>query len=314
MFHRLAPTCEVDSVTAAIFLEPSGNMTQLRSKLRRHITRFGLLPAAFFVWRTLQTWTPSTIRKNRIARRKSRVPVPPDTLIFSSTATRDVEWFLRSGEAFAAALRSALLDAGRPIESFSRVLDFGCGSGRVVRQWAAVKGPAVFGCDYNPRSVAWNERNLTFARFSQNSLEPPLPYEDGFFDFCYCVSVFTHLPESLQRPWIEELHRVVAPGGLLVLTLSGRGDFGRLTEQERSAFENGELIVLEGALAGTNMCAVFHPPEYVQREWSDLFSLVRQYPAGAKGSPNQDLYVFERVRTAEPVVSRRTLPDKERIS
>jgi SAM-dependent methyltransferase len=270
-------------------------MTQLQSKLRRQITRVGLLPAAFFVWRTLRTWTPSTIRKNRAARRNSVLPVPPDTLIFSSTATRDVEWFLKSGEEFAGALRSALSQAGRPIESFSRVLDFGCGSGRVLRQWATVKGPAFFGCDYNPRSVAWDKQNLSFAQFGQNFLEPPLPYESGAFDLCYSVSVFTHLPESLQRPWIEELHRVIAPGGVLVLTLSGRGDFGRLTEKERLDFESGQLIVVDAELAGTNMCAVFHPPAYVGREWSDLFSLVRHYPSGAKGSPNQDLYVFERV-------------------
>jgi len=270
-------------------------MTQLRSRVRRHITRLGLLPLAFFAWRTLKTWTPATIRKNRAARRRSPLPVPPDSLIFSATATRDVEWFLESGKEFASALRKALVEVGRPLESLSRVLDFGCGTGRVVRQWATLRGPSVFGCDYNPRSVAWDKENLEFAQFSQNPLEPPLPYEGSFFDLCYSVSVFTHLPESLQRPWIEELHRVLAPGGILVLTLSGRGDFGRLTDVERSRFENGELIVLDGEFAGTNMCGVFHPLEYVQREWSDLFSLVRHYPSGAKGSPNQDIYVFERV-------------------
>jgi SAM-dependent methyltransferase len=270
-------------------------MTQLQSRVRRYITRLGLLPATFFVWRTLKTWTPSTIRQNRTARRKSALPIPPDSLIFSATATRDVAWFLKTGEEFAAALRNALVEAGRPIESFSRILDFGCGSGRVIRQWAALKGPAVFGCDYNPRAVAWTRKNLDFARFSQNSLEPPLPYDAGSFDLCYSVSVFTHLPESLQRSWIEELHRVLASGATLVLTLSGTGDFGRLTDLERSRFENGELIVVDGELAGTNMCGVFHPLEYVQREWGDLFSLLRHYPSGAKGSPNQDLYVFERL-------------------
>lgn len=231
-------------------------------------------------------------------RRRSVLSVPPDSLIFSATATRDVEWFLRSGEEFAVALRNALSDVGRPIESFSRVLDFGCGSGRVMRQWATIAGPAFFGCDYNPRSVAWDKENLAFARFAQNSLEPPVPYESGFADLCYCVSVFTHLPEALQRQWIEELHRVVAPEGILVLTLSGRGDFGRLTAAEISRFDNGELIVLDAKLAGTNLCAVFHPAEYVRREWSDLFRLLRHYPSGARGTPNQDLYVFERTASA----------------
>jgi SAM-dependent methyltransferase len=124
---------------------------------------------------------------------------------------------------------------------------------------------------------------------------PPLLYEQSSFDLCYSVSVFTHLPGDLQRPWIEELHRVLRPGAILALTLSGRGDFGRLTAAEQLRFEHGELIVLDASLAGTNMCAVYHPVEYVSRNWSDLFKLLRHYPSGAKGTPNQDLYVFERL-------------------
>jgi SAM-dependent methyltransferase len=225
----------------------------------------------------------------------SRLPIPPDSLVYSATATRDVEWFLRSGEGFARALQNALNEIGRPIGSFSRVLDFGCGSGRVMRQWSTIEGPAFYGCDYNPRSVAWDKENLDFAHFSQNFLEPPLPHESRFFDLCYSVSVFTHLPDALQRPWIEELHRVLAAGGILVLTLSGRGDLGRLTDAEQARFEDAQLVVVDASLAGTNMCGVYHPPEYVRREWSDLFRLLRHYPSGAEGSPNQDLYIFERV-------------------
>ena len=270
-------------------------MTQLRSRLRRHVTRFGLLVPAFFVWRTLTTWTPATVRRNRAARKRSGLPIPPDSLIFSSTGTRDVEWLLRSGEEFARALQAALSEVGRPITSASRVLDFGCGTGRVMRHWASIQGPSFYGSDYNPRVVAWDKQNLPFAKFSQNSLEPPLPFDSRFFDVCYAVSVFTHLPAHMQRPWIEELARVIAPGGILALTLSGRGDFNRLTEAEQARFEAGELIVLDPSLAGTNMCAVYHPPEYPRREWADLFKLLRFYPSGAKGTPNQDLYVFERV-------------------
>jgi SAM-dependent methyltransferase len=172
-------------------------MTQpLRSRLRRHISRIGLLPPALFLWRSLRTWSPSTIIGNRAARKNTVLPIPPNSLIFSATGTRHVEWFLRSGADFAQALRNALDEIGRPITSFSRVLDFGCGPGRVVRHWATIDGPAFFGCDYNPRSVAWDQQNLEFARFSQNSLAPPLPYESRAFDLCYSVSV---LPTCLTR-------------------------------------------------------------------------------------------------------------------
>jgi SAM-dependent methyltransferase len=270
-------------------------MTQIQSTLRRYISKVGLLPVAFFVWRGLRAWSPRLIVRNRAARKSSELPIPPNALIFKSTATREVEWFLRSGEETASAFRSALTDVGRPIESFSRVLDFGCGSGRVLRQWSLVRGPSFTGSDYNASAVEWVRRNLPFAKAVRNSLEPPLPLDAKTFDLCYAVSVFTHLPESLQRRWIEELHRVLAPNAILLLTLSGGGDFSRLTADEQVRFGKGELIVVDAALAGTNMCAVFHPVDYVRREWSDLFSLVRHYPSGAKGSPNQDLYVFRKI-------------------
>jgi SAM-dependent methyltransferase len=165
----------------------------------------------------------------------------------------------------------------------------------VIRKWAGVHGPAFSGCDYNLKAIDWDKRNLTFARFEANKLKPPLLYGDGEFDICYSVSVFTHLPEDLQRPWIEELHRVLEPNAILMLTLSGTGDFVRLTESERDRFNDGQLVVVDAKFAGTNMCGVYHPVEYVKREWSDLFELVAHHPEGAKGAPRQDLFVFRRI-------------------
>lgn len=187
-------------------------MTQIASRVRRLITPLGLLPPAFFVWRGVRALSPPMAARNWAIRRKSRLPLPPGSLVFKATATREVEWFLQSGEATAASFRRALTDVGRPLESFDRVLDFGCGCGRVLRQWTGLSKPAFYGTDYNVRAVDWVNRNLEFTSAVSNKLEPPLWFQDRFFDLCYGVSVFTHLSENLQRPWIEELHRVVSPG------------------------------------------------------------------------------------------------------
>jgi SAM-dependent methyltransferase len=271
--------------------------TGVESRLRRYISRVGLLPLAFVVWRTLRNWSPELVRRNRTARQLNagNLPIPPNSLIFSASTTRDVDWFLESGRQTARAFRSALNTIGRPLESFQSVLDFGCGSGRVIRQWVDVRGPRFTGSDYNGKAIRWDRANLPFARFERNSLAPPLPFEANEFDLCYAVSVFTHLPVELQRAWIEELHRVVRPGGILMLTLSGRGDFKRITAAERESFEAGNLVVVDPKFAGTNMCGAYHPVEYVRREWSDLFEIVAHHPEGAKGAPKQDLFVFRRV-------------------
>lgn len=234
------------------------------------------------------------VRNARARRAEKIAPLPPNSLIFSATGTRDVGWFLESGVKSAQSFRDALSAVGRPLESFSSVLDFGCGCGRVMRQWAGTAGPEFTGCDYNERAIRWDRKNLTFARFELNRLRPPLPFGSESFDLCYSVSVFTHLPAELQRPWISELYRVLRPNAILMLTLSGEGDFRRLTETDRAQFDRGERIVLDPKFAGTNMCGVFHPVGYVKREWSDLFELLNHFPRGARGSPNQDLFVFRR--------------------
>ena len=270
--------------------------TQRATLIRRVASRSGMLPAAFVIWRTLREWTPSLVLRNRRLRKKheSGIPVPPGNLLFSATGSRDVNWFLSSGESTASAFREALTSIDRPIESFGKIFELGSGCGRVLRQWADVKGPRFFASDYNPRGIEWGRSNLPFVSFAVNKLEPPLPFDDAQFDLCYAVSVFTHLPEHLQEPWLREMRRVTRPGGMLIVTLSGEGDLVRVTPEEQRRFFAGELVVVDEKFAGTNMCGVYHPESYVRTHWSPYFRLLRFIPEGAKGSPKQDLYVFER--------------------
>jgi SAM-dependent methyltransferase len=46
-----------------------------------------------------------------------------------------------------------------------------------------------------------------------------LPYPDASFDAAYCVSVLEHIPENGDTKAIQELMRVVRPGGRLVVTV-----------------------------------------------------------------------------------------------
>ena len=69
------------------------------------------------------------------------------------------------------------------------VLDWGCGCGRVIRQWGQVENTQIYGSDYNPELIAWGRSALPFARLSTNGLAPPLPFPDDSFDFLYGISV-----------------------------------------------------------------------------------------------------------------------------
>ncbi|MHB8645873.1 MAG: class I SAM-dependent methyltransferase [Thermomicrobiales bacterium] len=188
-------------------------------------------------------------------------------------------------------IRAMLAEAGRPIESLRCILDFGCGCGRIMRRWHAIEGPTLYGTDDNPDLVEWCKTNLPFANFAENAVLPPLPYEENRFDFIYAFSVFTHLPEEAQYAWMEELRRVLAPGGLLLITVHGKQASRRLPPHERRRFDRGELIVRYEEGAGTNLCNAFHPRSWVIEKLARGFDLVGFIEEDFVRSV-QDFYVF----------------------
>jgi SAM-dependent methyltransferase len=162
-----------------------------------------------------------------------------------------------------------------------------------VRNWSGLPAD-IHGCDVDPRLVSWCGDHLPFGHFDVNRLSPPLPYPDDRFDLVYALSVFTHLPEALQRAWIAELRRVVRPGGWLLITTHGARYVSELTPSERLRFEAGALVVRHEERAGTNVCGAYHPPAWVRSRLTERLELIEHVPEGAAGNPWQDLYLLRR--------------------
>jgi SAM-dependent methyltransferase len=107
----------------------------------------------------------------------------------------------------------------------ARVLDWGCGHGRVIRHFDEV-GPDIelHGVDIDGENASWAGQHLPRVRVLHGPLLPPLPYDTGAFDLVVGLSVMTHLTESVQRTWVHELERIIRPGGLALLSFSGDTD------------------------------------------------------------------------------------------
>jgi SAM-dependent methyltransferase len=98
-------------------------------------------------------------------------------------------------------------------------------------------------------AIAWCQSALGGAEFETTGPLPPLPYSDASFNLIYAVSVFTHLSEGSQRAWLPELHRLLKPGGRLVVSVYGRGTWAQLAEADVVA--RGGFVFLEsGKLKG----------------------------------------------------------------
>jgi len=223
------------------------------------------------------------------------LPVPPPRLRVEVAGTPGLEWFLESGRRQAEIIRAAAERNGTPLGSTSALLDFGCGCGRVLRHWAGLEGPDIHGSDYNAGLASWCAANLPFVTVSVNELAPPLHYRDGQFGLVYAISVFTHLPHDLERAWIGELSRIVAPGGLLLVTTHGDSYADRLDAAERRQYDSGAAVVRWPSVAGSNLCTTFHPASYVEERLAPELDLLEHTPdGGTVGSRQQDLVVFRK--------------------
>ena len=145
------------------------------------------------------------------------LPVPP----------RELGWYGKSEEAYLSigkshtdSMKAILEGAHVSLELGSRILDFGCGSGSMLR-WLvdfADRGE-VWGVDISEAHIYWCQAHLSPPfHFATTTSFPHLPFEDGYFDFIYAGSVFTHIAD-LAESWLLELRRITRPGGTLYLTV-----------------------------------------------------------------------------------------------
>lgn len=231
----------------------------------------------------------------RVTNRLNGQPaVPPAELIYLVAGHCSANLFLAGGRSACDAIGAILAKNGLRMERFDNVLDFGCGAGRIIRHWNQSERPVLHGADYNSDLIEWCQENLSACKFRVNTLSGSLPYDDETFDFIYSFSVFTHLKEPLQFHWIDELRRVLKPGGYVYLTTHGKYYLSILNAAEREQFDKGQLVVREQEQSGSNVCAVFHPPSYVREVLARNLTVVDFVECGAQGDSMHDAHLLRK--------------------
>lgn len=106
---------------------------------------------------------------------------------------------------------------GRYLRPGARILDYGCGYGRVAAMLQE-QGYEVVGVDAAAAMIE-KARGL-FPELSFRQIAPPgVPFDDGSFDAALLFAVLTCIPaDDDQRAVVDELRRVVRPGGLLYVS------------------------------------------------------------------------------------------------
>jgi SAM-dependent methyltransferase len=201
-------------------------------------------------------------------------PLPPPHLaarVGSAPGADPHEFYLQEGAAVRARIER-MLPAGWSFEG-KRVLDFGCGSARVLRHFLDEAETAeIWGCDIDGPSIDWVQANLCPPLHCfQNGLDPPLTFEDGYLDLIWATSVFTHIDR--WSAWLLEMHRVLAPDGVLIASYLGEGMWEALLREPYEEDKVGMTVLRhwEGGEAGPD---VLHSEWWLRAHWGRAFEVL----------------------------------------
>jgi SAM-dependent methyltransferase len=151
----------------------------------------------------------------------------------------------------------------------SRVLDVGCGIGRVARTLVGVLDDGAYvGFDPVPEAIAWCAAryppNFRFVHADlRNDLYNPdgavaatgyrFPVDDGWATLVVATSVFTHLDGAETVHYLAEVRRALAPGGTALLTFFLLDDASRAAiaaGRVRQRFGGADAVAHERAVVG----------------------------------------------------------------
>jgi SAM-dependent methyltransferase len=143
----------------------------------------------------------------------------------------------------------------------------------------------LWGCDIDEASIRWMQESLcpplhAFA----NAADPPLDQPDASFDLVWAISVFTHIATGWSE-WLMELHRILKPEGLLLVTFMGRGMSEEIAREPWDESRVGMNVIKYGQSWDAGGPMVLHSPWWIEEHWGRAFDVVSITPDGFASKP-----------------------------
>jgi SAM-dependent methyltransferase len=216
--------------------------------------------------------------------RTPATPLPPAKLtqraIWTDPRTFD-KWGYALKRKFDAALAAYLPGP----HGNHRILDWGCGAGRMAKylteEWAYT------GIDIDKEAIAWCAANIPGGEFRLQSLEPHTEFSSNSFDAAIGISIFTHLREEDQLAWLGELSRVVRPTGVVAVSVNCGTSLHNSVNaidvagvlKSKGFCDSGAEMTLKGVTADdTYYRNIYHTHDYIRCIWAHDFEILDILP------------------------------------
>lgn len=250
----------------------------------------------FVVWSAFGKWS---VASESLRAKLHPFPIP-DIDSAGRYSDSSLQYHLGSGLKDARGVATFLQQFGDVGSRKQRILDFGCGLGRLLRYMVQFAPQHDYvASEVNPRAVEWLRSVYKQVNVLQADPAPPLPLADASIDAAYAFSIFTHFSEPLHQRWLAELARVIRPGGLLIVTIHGQAILDLMAQDEQVAiimrswqanlpelrkgyndsgfafyYSYPEADAADFGVDGQQFGMAFISPDYLLRNWTRYFDLV----------------------------------------
>jgi len=113
----------------------------------------------------------------------------------------------------------------RGLKPDAPVIEVGCGDASFTTDLAKLSS-RVTAIDISAGQIAENTQRFPQIKFLQHDLAEKMPFADGSFEIAWCSEVLEHLFDPGFA--LREMHRVLRPGGKLLVTVPYHGRFKNL--------------------------------------------------------------------------------------
>lgn len=137
-----------------------------------------------------------------------------------------------------------------------QVLDLGCGNGRLY-QILAKKQVQYTGLDQSAELIALAREKASEAEFVVGEMTE-LPFEAEKFAVIFAIASFNHIPGSeLQLKSLQEMKRVLKPGGLIIMT-----NWNLLSDSaQKNIAKHGWKVLQQSVEQGIDVLVPWKSPE-----------------------------------------------------
>jgi SAM-dependent methyltransferase len=138
-----------------------------------------------------------------------------------------------------------LKTAKKYVEKNGKVIEMGCGSGRVIGKLTTA-GFCTYGFDINKLFVNYCKKNGLNAFQMDATKTVPKKHNAKYKMACLAINLLFNFPEKIRKKWISSAYDLLSDNGILLMTVYADNKFSRTTIKERVKYYKDVIMAPKG--------------------------------------------------------------------